>query len=288
MDARRLIQEIQDLPTIPGVVERINREEKKRSLTARRLADIIATDPALTSKVLRLANSAYYGLARQVSTLDRAVTVLGFDTLKSLALSVSVFETFAGHGGLAGLWFHSLGCAVATKNILRCGGSLQGLEENGFVAGILHDVGKLAIIANLADEAAQVRERADSRGRPHFRVEKELLGFTHQQVGAMLADRWNFPPEYVAAIRHHHDASPRLENADPTTALLADSVFVGNQLAKALRLGASTDPVITPVDSDTWKRLGITRSAMPELKDRTLADFDLIRRSWEFSLEVNP
>ncbi len=283
MNLSKFTKKIHDLPTISIVASQINVEEKKESLTAKSLSVIIAKDPALTSKVLKLANSAYYGLVKQVNTLDRAVTVLGFNTIKSLALTVAVFNFFK-HDfdtrlDIKGLWFHSLGCAVSSKVLV----SVTDAEyaEQAFVAGIIHDIGIIAIAHYLPHEMEEILKAMHDLQALQFEVEKEILGFTHQRVGGLIADQWNFPEEYIQAIKYHDGPIPSSIDEDPVSAKLARAVYIGNQLAKVMRLGKSIDPSVAKIPIDVWQALGISREVIPTLRESIKEDYKKMCEAWD-------
>lgn len=288
MDIKEFLEKIKDLPTISSVASQINVESKKESLTAKSLSTIIKQDPSLTSKILKLANSAYYGLVKQVDTLDRAVTVLGFNTIKSLALTVSVYKFFKKDSGgefdIKGLWDHCLGCAVAARVLIS--EANPKLEEQAFVSGILHDVGKIAIAQYLPDEMSYLIGLIDNLGsqqekRQEGEIEQEVLGFTHQKVGGRIATQWNFPDEYINTIKFHHGPFTAKLDEDAASAALVRSVCVGNQLAKVMGIGKSTDQRTEKIPAETWQALNITKEKIPGLRDKIKADHQKIMESWD-------
>ncbi|MFZ5775250.1 MAG: HDOD domain-containing protein [Thermodesulfobacteriota bacterium] len=290
MEIKQFQNKIKDLPTISAVASQINQAVKNESLTAGALGEIISRDPSLTTKVLRLANSAYYGLPREVSQLNRAITILGMDTIKNLALTVSVFRAFccANNPGLSvnlkGLWYHSLGTAVAAKAILSQNDALQrdeALAEQAFLCGIIHDVGKIAITQNLPNEMAEVLTRMHEAKIPQYEAEKEIIGFSHQRAGQALADAWNFPEEYLKVIRQHH-APTLTASIPPKTAQLIMAVYIGNKMAKAMQLGTSTDPLAAKVTPEDLHQAGITSNDLPGIITVTKASYTTLLSQWTY------
>ncbi len=282
MEANELIKKIKDLPTISTVAMQINDEIKKESLTSKSLAALINQDPSLTSKILKLANSAYYGLMKQVTTMDRAVTVLGLDTVQSMALTVSVYKVFT--SGTAefdfpGLWLHSLGCGVAAKNLMLAG-SPQ-LAEQAFVCGIIHDVGKIAIADNLATEMAAMIELISSKGSSQEEAEAEIFGFSHQKIGGRMATTWNFPDNYVFAVKSHHNAFPLKEQDDPDATMLGEAVLVANKIAKSLAFGRSTDPEKEQVTARELEVFGISAANLAKIVQQIKDDFTKLLDNWQ-------
>lgn len=289
MDIKVFQKKIADLPTISAVANQINLAVKNESLSATALGEIISRDPALTSKVLKLSNSAYYGLVREVDTLTRAITVLGFETIKNLALTVSIFRAFCTKDGqqlidFKGLWYHSLGTAVAAKALCNKTWSLlqdETLAEQAFLCGIIHDIGKIAMAQCLPTEMAQVFERMREGGIPEYEAEKEIIGFSHQRAGQALADAWNFPEEYLKVIRQHH--APNLTSSvTPITAQLIMAVYIGNKIAKALHLGESTDPLAAKITPEDLKKIGISNKDLPGLVAAIKDDYNTLLEQWSY------
>lgn len=288
MNSAQFLKSLGDLPTLSSVASQINVCEKENS-TAKSLAQIISKDPSLTAKVLKLSNSAYYGLAKQVTTLDRAVTVLGFNTLKSLAMTVSIYKIFKegkpGSLNIKGLWQHSLACAVATKAIVMVGNHDRDIHEQGFLCGILHDIGIIAFAHKMPTEMAEVLKTSHEMHSPQSDVEKDVIGFTHQKIGSLMADNWNFPPQYVNAIRWHHGPLPPPDPEYPLHAILIRAVLVGNQMAKALHLGESADPSSEKIPVEVWHYLGIRKENLQDLRREIEEGYRVISESWNLDEE---
>ena len=194
-----------DLPTIPAVLARIIAVVDGRHSSARDLVELIERDQALTSRILKLANSALFGLSRKVATVPRAVVLVGFTTVRNLALGVKLWDALAGGGRqrarVETLWHHSALVAAAAKLIAS---RIRGVDpDTSFTAGLLHDVGKLILSLKLAagywSIIEGVAEGEDIAGR-----ERMHLGVDHAEVGGWLAEAWRLPPSIVAAIRDHH------------------------------------------------------------------------------------
>lgn len=285
MNISNFISDITDLPTLPAVAVQINQEVQNDNLSAESLGEIVGNDPALTTRVLRLANSAYYGLVSKVDTLDRAITVLGFNTLKNLALTVSVFKLFNDNEHLdinmEDLWRHCLGCAVASKTIVAH--TNQTLSEQAFLSGIIHDIGKIAIAHVMPDKIAQIIDALKNSDATESEIENNILGFTHQKIGSLLAEKWKFPPQYCKAIKFHH--TPYSLKPPPyitqDESILLSSVYVGNQISKAMSFGASTDPTAIKIDHEMWHSLNIDRDQIAGFRDQIKEDYEIITNAWE-------
>ena len=282
MTSQEIIAKVGDLPSLPTVAARINAEIENENLSAKLLGAIIAEDPSLASRMLRLANSAFYGMPRQIASIERAVMVLGFDTVKNLALSISIFSFF--QKGISpaidviGLWNHSLGVAVSARILVAL--TNPRLAEQAFLLGIVHDVGKIALISQCLSDMEEVCRRVSQGGRSQEEAEMEVLGFTHQKMGSLLIREWKFPEMFVTGVKLHHDLPPVLKDCDEATVLLTRAVCVANQLAKALALGVSTNPNRETVPSLLWGYVGVGRQDLPRLSAAVREDYQRIIQSW--------
>jgi putative nucleotidyltransferase with HDIG domain len=207
-DVRLAIRNIKNLPTLPVIVGRILEVADDAGTSARELADIIAHDQSVSAKVLNLANSAFYGFSRRIATIPQAVVVLGFDTVKSLALGVSVFGSLQQKVGKVSFdreqfWMHSIGCAEGARLVAKS----QGLKDVGtpFVAGLLHDIGKVILDTHFNDQYQDVMEEMIDEGRSAVDVETDVLNIDHAEVGGWLSTRWKFPDALIVPITYHHN-----------------------------------------------------------------------------------
>jgi putative nucleotidyltransferase with HDIG domain len=202
IDYRRKIYSIRDLPTLPVIAQKILSLVDDDTAGAEKLAKIISSDQSLSVKVLSLANSAYYGCRAQIGTVKQAVVIIGTVMLRQIALSVLVFKTMGRAGsGRTLFWRHSLMAANAASSLAKQGGLST---ELCFMGGLLHDVGKLVLDANLPEEYARVRELVTKDGAGYVEAEQSVFQTDHVEVGAWMAERWQLPQELVGAIGQHH------------------------------------------------------------------------------------
>ncbi len=207
-DIRLGIRNIKNLPTLPIIVSRVLEVADDSGSSANELADIVSRDMSVSAKVLNLANSAFYGFSRRITTIPQAVVVLGFDTVRSLALSVSVFETLKQSEGdvsfdREAFWIHSIGCGTAARLIAK---GLR-FRDTGtfFVAGLLHDLGKVILDTYFNELYQEVVEEMVEEERSALDAETDILDIDHAEVGGWLAARWKFPEVLVAPIANHHN-----------------------------------------------------------------------------------
>lgn len=216
----KIVEDVDSLPSLPSIVVKLMEVVNSSDSSAEDAAELIEKDPALTSKMIRLANSAFYGIPRSISSVTSAVVVLGFNTIRSLALSASVAKIFAGKHSLDmdSFWKHSVATAMASKIIVR---HLMGVRmmdpESAFCAGVLHDIGKLIFSQYMPEDYAVVCAYARENNIPLVDAEDKILGINHAKMGKVLADKWSLPLDLEYAIVYHHtpenaDKAPHLAN----------------------------------------------------------------------------
>ncbi len=233
-----------DLAALPQVVMRVMDLTTDGKATATDLEKVIGMDQALAAKILTLANSSYYGLPRQVSTLREAVVFLGFKTVRNLAMSITTFNLFLGRSDSASLarrsvWRHSMDtaqCARVITSLLRPADQEAVGADQAYTCGLLHDVGKMALDQSRHALFVAITQMAGTHRVRFSRIESEVLAFSHGQIGAALAARWNLPPMLCEAIAFHH--TPRAAEMNPK---LTAAVCLANEVAHFLEDTPSSD-----------------------------------------------
>ena len=217
-------QRVRNLPTLPTPVVALGRAVDDDRCTVDRILGILAKDPHLSAAMLRLANSVAYAGDGQVSDLRAAVMRLGFDAVLNLGRTASIIRNFRSsrHLDTLQLWQHSVAVALTAKAICRLQRN-RSLEETAFLAGLLHDIGKIALDHCFSEEYAPVVD-AFRAGEFLVDAEQRLLGITHAQVGALVAANWSFPEDFVEAIKEHH--------APPEGALLPSLIHLSDLLVR--------------------------------------------------------
>lgn len=265
MSIEDLVKKTADLPTIPAAALAVMREAASSTSTATSVANHIAQDHALTAQVLRLANSAYYGLSRQVDDLQEAVVVLGMRSVRNLAIVASTYPWMSvalkGYGlGPKQMWTHSFAVGIGAQLLARKSGKAD--EDVAFTAGLLHNLGKLAMSIWLEKRLAAMLQYASRENLTFDQVERKLFGYDHAEVGAYLAESWNLPPKLVQAIRWHHQPN----NATPPDPVV-DCVHVGDYFTMSLGFGLGADGLRYEFSEDALKRLSISQSETDRLLD---------------------
>ncbi len=249
---RRVTERIIGLPSLPTVVTQLLSVVGDPASSARDVSQLISTDQALTAKILKVANSAFYGFPRKIATVQFAIVVLGFETVKNLGLSVAILKRF--HQGndhplfdRQQFWEHAIGCGVAGRMLARKRN--RKLEGEAFVAGVLHDIGKLILIEYFPDEFGECLDRAKSDLLSIAEAEEQVIGVTHAEIGGWLAEKWKLPESLVNAIAHHH-APYELEEPDEILLIthMANALTRHNRIGSGGdRLGASLSPRVAAV-----------------------------------------
>ncbi len=259
---RRIAEGILELPTLPTVVAKIIELVDNPRTNATLLARLISTDPALTARMLKLANSAYYGFPRRIGTINLAIVVLGFNTVRDLALSASLVDRFDlnedhDDSTLMGFWSHSVNTAVAARMLQRL--TRSRVVGEAFVAGLLHDIGRLVMARYLKSEHQEIQEELKLSGRPIWEIEQEVLSMSHSEVGGLLCKRWNLPQNICDAITWHHHPTEREED-DKLTSLV--------HMAEYLSLRQSANPHqegrLAPISDRVAASLELRRNAKGE------------------------
>ena len=255
---KRIAQRILGLPPLPTLVAKLIEMIDNPKTNARSLAKIISTDQALTARILKLANSSFYGFPRRISTINLALVVLGFETLKNLCVSVSMREWFSDSDpessfDMSRFWQHSISCGVAAKMIAQKSGYM--ISGEVFVSGLLHDIGKLVLKQYIKPEFRQVMEIVKNEGILFVEAEEKVLGTNHSVIGSWLADRWNLPGNLVDAIAHHHDPAKSEKNY-----LHSAIVHFANYLTRVAKIGYSGDDGIPKFDPKVADNLNLRRN----------------------------
>jgi len=251
----RQIESRGDLPTIGAVAARVVRLAADPDMDFRAVGRIIEQDPALAARVLRVANSPYYGVPGRVGTVERAVALLGFSQIRNIALSLSLISDLSrwGDGEEAfrwdRFWEHSVGCAYFSEALAR----QAGLPASGgeYAGGLLHDVGKILLGHHFPREFQEALRLAARERQGLLEAERRVFGTDHAEVGGWLAAKWSFPPDLLASIRHHH--APDAAGEYTTVARI---VHVADLFTKAKCIGFGGDVVAVCLAEDpAWQRL---------------------------------
>jgi putative nucleotidyltransferase with HDIG domain len=256
-DIDRFIQKMPSLSTTVGKVMEIC---SRTDASPNELNKVISLDPVLTGQVLKLINSAYYSLVSKVTSLTRAITMLGMNTVKNMALSTAIIRTVAGAKKSKALptsrfWAHTIGAGVSAKMLASIKDVPIVEREELFVAGLLHDLGKIPF----GDEYIEVLRIAYNEQLPLIEVERDIMGIDHQEVGLMIAEKWKLNEVITTCISRHHDVS----GLEGDLAKQVGFVALGNIYTNILDIGSAGNSF--PDEGQIFKLL--------EVLDITLEDF---------------
>ena len=264
---RRIREYIKNMPSLPVTVAKVLEVCNNPHTSPADLNRVISLDPVLVARVLKLINSAYYGLGQQVTSLVRAIIMLGINTVKNLALSSAVIETLTsksgGHGlNMDGFWRHSLCVGVAAKLLAKKRNlDVQQIEEY-FTAGLLHDIGKIPLNGVLNRQYMLTVSKADRDRISLFSAEDQTLGINHCVTGHLIVNSWKLIGGVGDVIMSHHTP---LEYQGPHLDLLY-SVVTANRFAAIMEIGFSGDRYPEKLDPSIWEYLGVDQNVFDEIE----------------------
>ncbi|MGE3165344.1 MAG: HDOD domain-containing protein [Planctomycetota bacterium] len=271
---KRVVSRIYDLPSFPAVIAKLTEVAENPDSSCKDIAKVLSSDQGLSAKILKLVNSAFYSFSTPVSSLQHAITLLGFNTVRSLALSVSVKNMFRAGSVFPSerFWQHSLIVAIGAK--LFAERNHFPLKDDVFTAGLLHDLGILLEARYFPDEMEQILE-AVREGTLIEEAEEKHLGVHHGVLGAWLAEKWRLPPGLREPILRHRE----MESANPDPNAMAPEaiqalafVTLANMIARGMGyslLETSDAPQITiPVHLQAYLGQGPMSDVIPQIRDR--------------------
>ncbi|MFH0920474.1 MAG: HDOD domain-containing protein [Fibrobacterota bacterium] len=256
-------EKVTGLPTLPKVIQEITNLMQNPRTSAEEVGRAITMDQALASKVLRLVNSAFYGFPGRINTITHAIVILGFNTVKNIVLTASVFDKLGGLGRKEGFdlekfWLHSIATGVIAKEIAKKI-NFRYYEES-FLAGLLHDIGKIILIRFLPEEFDKVAAVQRDEQCLFLEAEKKAIDLTHNEIGNWLAQRWNLPEDLRAAILYHH--APMLANQHKN---MIYAVHTADALARALCIGSGGDNKMPTLHPEVWEELKFSRQLLDKI-----------------------
>ena len=261
LSKEEILDKIDELPTLPSIVFELNQVINDPMSAAADVEKIMLNDQSLTSRVLKLVNSSYYAIPGGVSNLKRAIVYLGFDTIQQLVLTASVMDTVdtSGDGGgidLGQFWLHSMGVGMAAETIAKF---LQhSTPADLFTAGLLHDLGKVALHMISPDELGKVVAHAKETSSTLDEAEVELGVISHAELGKSLTEKWQLPRKIqVTTLHHHHADLDERDNISPELSEMIDMVVLANLLIHALKFGHSGHDKILGAPKPLLARLNI-------------------------------
>lgn len=264
-ELKGLLLAVKDLPTLPTVLEDVSKLLEDPRSSTQQVAKLISRDQVLSAKVLKMVNSPVYGFPGRISTIQHALVLLGYNVIRGLIISTSVFELMT--SSMSGLWEHSVGCAMACGVIAREAGFKE--PEEYAVAGLLHDLGKVIVALQLPQAKAEIEQAVAREDLLYLEAEKKILGFGHDRVNAWLADHWNLPLNLKIGIAGHH--RPVSAQHYPKMACV---VHVGDFVTRVLEIGSGGEDHVPLLDPQAMELLSLDLSHLDRVMDAVLAEIE--------------
>ncbi len=274
--ATSLVKETVQIGSLPGVFFQINEAVENPRTSFSDIGRIISADTALCARLLKVVNSSYFGFSSQIETITHAITVVGMLEVRDLVLATTVIRYFRGMSedrvSMESFWRHSIACGVAARTLAIY--RREPNPERYYVAGLMHDLGRLILFMNNHADMAKVFELYDEGGLL-VDAERSVLGVDHAEVGAALMEKWKLPVTLVDIIRHHHNPSLAVEKT-----LDASIVHLSDILVHALEFGNSGERYVPALDENAWDQIGLPVSDLSSLLQRIKLQADDLARTF--------
>ncbi|MEN2985953.1 MAG: HDOD domain-containing protein [Thermodesulfovibrionaceae bacterium] len=255
----RIILKTVDIPSLPPIAVKVMNLIQDDYASLRQLEEIISRDQGFATRLLRIANSPYYGRDRKIEDIPQAILLIGFETLKSLVIATSLRDLHRKFGAFEQrLWEHSLGVALCSS-LLAMATHLSTPDE-ALVCGLIHDIGKTVINNSIPELYIQVYEKIYEEKRDIVNIEDEVLGFNHALIGRLIAKKWKLPEKLEVVIAYHH-TFPYPDYEDPSFFDIYNIVRVADQICLSLAIGLKK-PLEVKIDFET---LGLTEESLNNL-----------------------
>jgi len=268
----RILQGIKSLPTLPTIYSALTEAMSDKLASPTKIAEVISTDQVSVFKILKVANSPFFGFRGRVDTISQAIMYLGFGEIRNIVFSLTVINFFSQDKYLKSFnpldfWAHSIAVGISSRKIAKEIGERR--LENFFLSGILHDIGKLIFIDILGEEYNEVFEYAKQNSCSINKAESEVLGINHAQAGHLIAEKWELPKSIQETIYSHHTLTGISDSNK-----LVRAVHLGDIMARALNLGNPGDKLIPQPDEKVWIDFGLPNGFFTSNYESILEDFE--------------
>ncbi|MES9872310.1 MAG: HDOD domain-containing protein [Candidatus Sedimenticola sp. 6PFRAG7] len=261
-----LLSKAPDLPSLPDVYYQVEEVLDDPEFSLEQLADAIQSDPSISARLLKLANSAYYGFPAKIDTIHRAATIIGTQEIRELVLATAVLSIFQGMPvgavSMRSFWEHSIACGLAARAIADCRGEAN--VEKFYVAGLLHDIGRMVLFLDQSQQMSELLPKQEEHNKPLVQLELETFGTCHGAIGGALLRQWNLPPNLCQAVELHHMHEP-----DNGKHLEAATVHLADLMVNAMRMGNSGNHFVPKLDEAAWKTVGLAVSDLDDIVIQT-------------------
>lgn len=271
IDPRELIKKRIKLPSLPIIFNQINEAIEDPKSSAANIANIINTDAGLCAQILAIVNGAFYGLSSKVDSISRAVAIIGTKQLSTLSIGTCALNVFKDIPSdlidMKSFWKHNIGCGIIARIIASH--KNHSLTERFFLAGLLHDIGRLVMLQSLPLQMKEALLMAVQTNGLLYEAENKVIGFDHALIGGLLVKEWKLPAMFETSISYHHQPS-QCENP-----LDAAIVHISDVMTHALSIGTSGEQYVPPLDAEAWEEIGLPLAALSatvEQADWQIAD----------------
>lgn len=273
MSLEELLSDVSSVPSLPLLYSRLDETINHPRSSIADIAKVLSEDQGLTARILKLANSPLFGYFSKIDTITQAVTIIGIQQVRDLALAISVMGLFKGLPKdliiMERFWRHCIGTALAARVLATS--QREANLERFFVAGILHDIGRLVMFIRIPDISREMLTVAKEKQLCLYSVERQQLGFDHADVGGALLRSWKLPLRVVEPVEFHH-RSNQAGQFPRESAML----HCADLISHALELGSSGDNLVPPLTPGAWERLAISPFQLPALVAQITGQFDEI------------
>jgi len=262
---KSIITKVKSLPTLPQVFHKIIETIERPESSAQDIKNIIMRDQSISAKILKVANSALYGQTKEVSDISNAIILLGFDTVKSIALSISVFSIFPKteynytRFNRELFWIHSM---ASSETAVIIGDKIgYPKKDRAFILGIVHDIGKVFLEYYFSPEYKMVIAKVREEGCLIRNAEIEILNFDHSLIGGWLAEQWNFPESILSSIKFHH----RINNAPQEFIEEVIITHLADIVARSAKIGSGGDDSIPKISDIVFRRTDLDQEIIEQI-----------------------
>lgn len=266
-----IANKIHALPSLPAIVVQLLGQIGQNNADINQLSAIVSRDQALSAKALRLANSSFYGMPRKITTIPHALSVLGLNSLSTLVTAAAVIGRFPsknqGRFDFQGFWQHSIATAVCASLIAK---RVDINPESAFMAGLLHDIGRLVLVTGFSDQYQTAIEYRTKHDCTMLEAEHEILSCDHAAVGFALTEHWRFPPAILMAVAGHHMPDKQWSGG------LTNLVHVADAMVHALDFSADENDLVPSLSINAWNGLNLDQSAVLQVLGETELQFNEI------------
>lgn len=269
---QKILHGIETLPSLSPAVEKILTLSNDQSVTPKDLIEVIRTDPVLTLKILKLVNSSYFSLNHKVTSLNRALILLGFNTIKNIALSTELVKVTEGspnnkYFNYQQLWEHMVSVGATGRFIAKKTGKPRKNLEEYFIAGLTHDIGDFLLMRFATEEFHRIHSFAEQKNLPIQKCTTEVFGFSSSEMGGVLADRWNLQKEIQEVITSFHIGE--IDNSS-----LVNTVRIADRFCRKNKLGYVCDQHNTELNPEVLEPLGLDNTFFEEHEESILEEIE--------------